>query len=87
MKLKIFNQNYDILIIIKNNDNENENEIFEFELNLYHESALYLNRIIIIKNIDYRFKNHEIKIIKNFFELNRLFNNLNLIDIFDFINE
>ena len=29
MKLKIFNQNYDILIIAKNNDNENENEIFE----------------------------------------------------------
>ena len=30
MKLRIFNQNHDILIIIKNNDNENENEIFEF---------------------------------------------------------
>ena len=30
IKLRIFNQNYDILIIIKNNDNESENEIFEF---------------------------------------------------------
>ena len=30
MKLRIFNQGYDILIIIKDNDNENENEIFEF---------------------------------------------------------
>ena len=30
IKLKIFNQNYDILIIIKNNDNENKNEIFKF---------------------------------------------------------
>ena len=30
MKLRIFNQNYDILIIIKNNDNESEDEIFRF---------------------------------------------------------
>ena len=30
IKLKVFNQNHDTLIIIKNNDNENENEIFEF---------------------------------------------------------
>ena len=30
IKLKIFNQDYNILIIIKDNDNESENEIFEF---------------------------------------------------------
>ena len=30
MKLRIFNQNYDILIIIKNKNNESENEIFKF---------------------------------------------------------
>ena len=30
MKLRIFNQDYNILIIIKDNDNENENKIFEF---------------------------------------------------------
>ena len=30
IKLKIFNQNYDILIIIKDNDSESEGEIFEF---------------------------------------------------------
>ena len=30
MKLNFFNQDYDILIIIKNNNNKNENEIFEF---------------------------------------------------------
>ena len=29
MKLKIFNQDYDILIIIKDNDNESEGEIFK----------------------------------------------------------
>ena len=29
----------------------------------------------------------EIKIVKKKIELNRLFNNLNLIDIFDFINK
>ena len=43
--------------------------------------------IIVTKNVDYRFKNHEIEIIKKFFELNRFFNNLNLINIFDFINK
>ena len=30
MKLRIFNQNYDILIVAKNNNNENEDKIFEF---------------------------------------------------------
>ena len=30
MKLKIFNQNHDILIIIKDNDNKSEDKIFEF---------------------------------------------------------
>ena len=30
IKLKFFNQDYNILIIIKDNDNESENEIFEF---------------------------------------------------------
>ena len=30
MKLKILNQDYNILIIIKDNDNKNEGEIFEF---------------------------------------------------------
>ena len=32
MKLRIFSQNHDILIIIKDNNNKNENEIFEFRL-------------------------------------------------------
>ena len=30
MKLRVFNQDYDILIIIKNNNNESENEISNF---------------------------------------------------------
>ena len=30
IKLNILNQNYNILIIIKNNDNESEDEIFKF---------------------------------------------------------
>ena len=87
IKLKVFNQSYNILIIIKNNDNENEDEIFEFWLNLYYESAFYLSRIIIIKNVDYRFENNEVKIVEKPFELNRLFDDLNLINIFDFTNK
>ena len=30
MKLRIFNQDHDILIIIKDNDNESEDKIFKF---------------------------------------------------------
>ena len=55
MKLKFFNQRYNILIIA---------------INYYYLKTL----------------NVQIELIEEFAQLNRFFNNLNLINIFDFIN-
>ena len=41
----------------------NKYKVLEFRLSLYDESALCLNNIIIIKDINREFKNYYIKII------------------------